>query len=378
MLGVAIGWQVYDLTGSAFDLGLVGLAQFVPMVLLALVVGHVADRYDRRVVVRICQCVEAVTAAALSAATAAGWIDTGGIYAAAFLLGAARAFEMPSFQALLPSLVPAAIFTRSVAWASSATQSAVIVGPALGGALYLAGPAFIYAACGFLFLLASLLIGAIVIERRVPPREKLTLSSLLAGLVFIQERPILLGIISLDLFAVLLGGAVALLPIFARDILETGPIGLGLLRSAPAVGALAMAMFLTRRPVRRHAGMKMFGAVAAFGVATLVFALSTSLPLSLAALVALGAADMVSVVLRLSLVQIETPDAMRGRVNAINSLFIGTSNQLGEFESGVTAAWFGVVPAVLLGGLGTLLVALLWMRLFPTLRRLDALEPPAP
>jgi MFS family permease len=293
------------------------------------------------------------------------------------VIGATHAFESPTLQALVPGLVPARLLPRAVAWAASATQTAVIIGPALGGFIYVLGPSAVYTTSSVLFIGASLLVSLIRIESVLPRREPATLSSLLAGIAFIKSRPAILGAISLDLFAVLLGGATALLPIYAHDILATGPLGLGLLRSAPAVGALSTAIFLARRPLSRRVGRSMFIAVAVFGLATIVFALSRSFVLSLATLVVLGASDMISVVVRSSFVQLETPDHMRGRVSAVNSVFIGTSNQLGEFESGVTAAWLGPVPAVLLGGVGTVVVVLLWIRLFPTLFGLDKLASPA-
>jgi MFS family permease len=278
---------------------------------------------------------------------------------------------------LVPGLVPALLIPLAMAWSASAHQTATILGPAIGGLLYTAGPTAAYATASILFLTASLLIALIRIERAPPNREPVSLQSLLAGIVFIRNQPVVLGAISLDLFAVLLGGATALLPVYARDILVTGPWGLGLLRSAPAVGALAMSIFLARKMIEHRIGWVMFGAVVTFGVATIVFAVSTSFVLSLGALVVLGAADVISVVIRSSLVQIKTPDEMRGRVSAVNSMFIGTSNQLGEFESGLTAALFGVVPAVLIGGAGTIVVVILWMRLFPQLLRIDSLEPDA-
>jgi MFS family permease len=373
MQTVAIGWQIYDLTGSALDLGLVGLVQFVPVVVLALVVGHVADRYDRRAVVRACQLAEALAAAALAAGSAGGWLTEHAIFAIVLVIGTARAFELPALHALVPGLVPPTLFARAVAGSASANQLAIITGPALGGLIYAAGPAVVYGTASALFLTAGALVSLI---RAAPARAAggATLASLFAGLAFIRSRPALLGAISLDLFAVLLGGATALLPIYARDILHSGPWGLGLLRSAPAFGALAASLILARRPMRGSAGAVMFASVACFGMATMVFGVSTSFPLSLAALAVLGASDATSVVIRFSLVQLATPDDMRGRVSAVNSLFIGTSNTLGEFESGVTAAWFGVVPAVLIGGIGTLLVALIGMRVFPELLRIDRLE----
>jgi len=373
--GVAVGWQVYALTGSAFYLGLVGLAQFLPMFVLTLAVGHVADRYDRRIVVRLCQIVEGLAAAALAFGSFSGWQTKESILAVVFVAGAARAFEGPTMQALVPGLVPGPLIPRAVAWSASAHQTGTILGPALGGLLYMAGPTAAYATASILFLTASSLVALIRIERTPPNREPVSLQSLFAGIVFIRNQPVILGAISLDLFAVLLGGATALLPVYARDILAAGPWGLGLLRSAPAVGALAMSIFLARHTIEHRIGWIMFGAVVIFGVATIVFALSTSFVLSLGALVVLGAADVISVVIRSSLVQIKTPDEMRGRVSAVNSMFIGTSNQLGEFESGLTAALFGVVPAVLIGGVGTLVVVIIWMRLFPPLLRIDSLKP---
>jgi MFS family permease len=371
MLAVAIGWQIYELTGSAFDLGLVGLVQFVPVVVLALVVGHVADRYERRLVVRSCQLVQSAAAATLAIGSLRGGLAAGTIFAIVLVIGTARAFELPSMHAMVPALVPPPLFPRAVAGSVSANQTAIIVGPAIGGVVYLAGPATVYALCAVIFVVAAALVTLIRVERPAVDRAPVSLQSLFAGIAYIAGRPPLLGVISLDLFAVLLGGATALLPIYARDILVTGPWGLGLLRSAPALGALSMSIFLARHPPQRHVGRIMFAAVVTFGLATMVFALSTLFPLSFAALAVLGAADGISVVIRFSLVQIETPDEMRGRVGAVNSLFVGTSNTLGEFESGATAAWFGTVPAVLIGGIGTVLVAVLWMRLFPQLARID-------
>ncbi len=298
------------------------------------------------------------------------------IYAAVALLGAARAFEAPCMQAMLPALVPPTLFSRAAALFSSVFQSVTIIGPSLGGLLYGLGAPVPYAACACLFAAAA--ICACLIPRRTPPpREPVSLAAVFGGIAFIRSRPDILGAISLDLFAVLLGGATALLPVYARDILHAGPFALGLLRAAPAVGALALSLILARHPIGGRAGPLMFGAVALFGLATIVFGLSRSLPLSVAALAVLGAADVVSVVVRSSLVQLRTPDTMRGRVSAVNMLFIGTSNQFGEFESGTLAALIGAMPAVVLGGVGTLVVTLLWMRLFPTLRRLDRLEAPS-
>ena len=371
---VAVGWQVYALTGSAFNLGMVGLVQFLPMVLLALAAGHVADRYDRRVIVRTCQAMEGCAIALLALGSYSGWVHTLGIFAAVATVGAARSFENPTMAALLPGLVPASALPKAAALSSSAMQTATIVGPALGGLLYVMGPATPYAIAAMLFMAASFLASLIKHEQSPVRSEAHGIRSVFSGIAFIRSQPAVLGAISLDLFAVLLGGATALLPIYARDILHTGAWGLGILRSSPAVGALAMSLLITRYPLDRGVGSKMFAAVVVFGLATVIFALSSSLLLSIGALIILGAADVISVVIRITLVQLATPDHMRGRVSAVNSLFIGTSNQLGEFESGVTAALFGTVPSVVLGGLGTIAVAMIWMILFPELRKVDSFE----
>ena len=374
MLGVAVGWQIYALTGSAISLGLVGLVQFLPMFVLTLVVGQAVDRYNRKTIARVCQSIAGLCAVGLAWASFRGVQTQQSILVLVFIIGAARAFEGPSLQALLPGLVPVVLFPRAAAWSSSASQTATIVGPAIGGFLYGAGPTAAYAATAALYLSASMLIGLTGARRPEGGREPVTVHSVFAGISFIRSRREILGAISLDLFAVLLGGATALLPVYARDILHTGPWGLGLLRSAPAVGALTMSVVLARKPLRRRVGRTMFRSVAVFGVATIVFAVSQSFWLSFMALVVLGASDVISVVIRHSLVQIRTPDAMRGRVSAVNAMFIGTSNQLGEFESGTTAALFGTVPAVVLGGLGTLIVVLLWMRFFPELAEVETLD----
>jgi MFS family permease len=373
---VAVGWQIYALTGSAFNLGMVGLVQFLPMVILTLLVGYVADRYNRRTIVGACQTVMGFSVATLALGNFTGRLHTEGIFIVVAVIGGARSFEHPTSQALLPGLVDEALMPKAAAAIASAVQTAFIVGPALGGVLYTAGPTVAYTFAALLFLSASLLSSLIKIERRPPYTASKDLDSLFSGIAFIWRRRAVLGAVSLDLFAVLLGGATALLPVYARDILGIGPWGLGLLRSAPAVGALGMSSILAGHPIERKIGRRMFTGVIIFGAATIVFALSRSLILSLGALVVLGAADVVSVVIRISLVQISTPDRMRGRVSAVNSLFIGTSNQLGEFESGVTAALLGTVPAVLAGGIGTLAVALIWMRLFPELRSADRYESP--
>jgi len=371
MQTVGIGWQLYALTGSALVLGLVGLVQFVPTVALTLVVGQVADRCDRRLVVVTCEIAQAAGTAALALGSLRGWLERDGILAIVAVLGAARAFENPARAALLPRLVPLAALPRAVASVTSAGQTARIVGPALGGVLYALGPTTLYGIVAALYVLAAALIALVRTAETAAVRPAMTADSLFSGIAFIVRERLLLGLLSLDLFAVLLGGATALLPIYARDILGTGPWGLGLLRAAPACGALVTSVVLTRRPVGRHAGPILIGGVVVFGVATVVFGVSTALPLSLAALAVLGAADLLSVVIRHSLVQMRTPDAMRGRVSAAHSLTTGTSNQLGEFESGLLAALFGPVAAVLIGGFGTIVIAAVWTQRFPELRRFD-------
>ncbi|WP_244816118.1 MFS transporter [Caballeronia sp. Lep1P3] len=374
MMSVAIGWQVYSITHSAFALGLVGLAQFVPMFVLTLVVGHVADRYDRRTIAYVCQAIEGIAALMLCFGAWRGWNHVGPIYAIATITGAARAFESPSMAALLPNLVARSQLQHASAWSTSANQTAQILGPAMGGLLYGLGALTVYGAVTVAFFIAACAVAAIRIDAAVRMRAPLSFGALFSGIAFIRSKPVILGALSLDLFAVLLGGATALLPVFARDILHTGPWALGILRAAPAVGALAGSIWLAHFPLRRRAGTALFAGVIAFGIATIVFGLSRNIYVSLIALAALGASDVISVVVRMSLVQLQTPDEMRGRVGAINSLFIGTSNQLGEFESGMTAGLFGAVPAVLIGGVGTIVVALLWMRLFPALRATRTLE----
>jgi len=391
MLMVALGWQMYDLTASAWDLGMVGLAQFLPALLLALPAGHLVDQHDRRWLLGISLALQGLVAGCLALGSAQHWVTPHLIFLMSVLLGAGRALQMPAQQALLPTLVPASLLSRAVAASSSAMQAAIIAGPALGGLLYALGPrvpgtanpshagaAVVYGTS--LLLLAVALTGVARIRHRptLSVRAAPGLEQLTAGIRFIWQRPVVLGAISLDLFAVLLGGATALLPIFAKDILHTGPEGLGLLRSAPAIGAVAVGLTLARMPVARQVGRRLLGAVAVYGLCMIGFAWSTTLWAAFAALLVSGAADMVSVVIRQSLVQLETPDDMRGRVGAVNSVFIGASNQLGEFESGVTANWLGPVGSVLAGGLGTLLVVGLWLKLFPALAQRDQLHPDGP
>jgi MFS family permease len=370
MLMVAVAWQLYDITSSAWDLGLVGLFQFLPALLMTLPAGHVADRLHRGRIFAACMLAQAAVALLLAVATQDGFATRELILAVSVVLGVARAFQMPAQQALTPQLVPANLLLRAIAFSTSGMQAAIICGPALGGILYLAGATMVYV-CGALMLLLSLALALAVRYQQTKSTSAATWRTVFAGVSFVWQRKVLLGATSLDLFAVLLGGATALLPIYARDILHTGPVGLGLLRAAPAVGALTMSLVLIRWPPHRRVGHRLLMAVGVFGLATIVFGISTNFWLSLIALAITGAADNISVVTRLTLMQVETPDEMRGRVAAVNSIFIGASNQLGEFESGATAALFGAVGSVLLGGVGTLLVAAAWWRLFPALARRD-------
>ena len=374
MLMVAVGWHMYDLTSSAWDLGLVGLCQFLPALLLTLPAGHAADHGHRGRILAICMAVQALLGIALTVAEFSHQVDRNLLLTLSVALGAARAFQAPAQQALVPMLVPAKLLPKALAFSAAGMQLAVIGGPALGGVIFVAGTHVVYAICSVLFVISAGLFVSVRHQHLPPPKEPVTWNTVLAGFHFIWRRPQILGAVSLDLFAVLLGGAVALLPMFAKDILHVGPWGLGILRAAPAIGALVMSVVLTRWPIQRKVGKRMFLAVAVYGASTLVFGLSTVFVVSFLALLISGAADMVSVVIRQSLVQLDTPNEMRGRVSAVNSIFIGASNQLGEFESGATAALVGPVASVALGGLGTLLVAALWMRWFPTLAKRDQLQ----
>jgi MFS family permease len=374
IVSVAVGWQIYALTGSALDLGLIGLAQFAPMLVLTLVVGHVADRYDRRKIVAICMAVEALAAAVLAGISLAGEADHRIVYIAIIVMSAARAFESPTLPALIPAVVPRSLIPRATALSTSSNQVAQIAGPALGGVGYALGAGWVYTAACLCYLVAMTSMLFMKTEGQPARKEPTTWATLFAGFTFIASRRILLGTLSLDLFAVLLGGATALLPIFAKDILVAGPWALGALRSAPACGAVVMALFLGRKDLTGHIGLTLFGALCLFGIATIVFGLSRSIPVSIGALIILGAADSISVVVRSSLVQLNTPNEMLGRVSAINMLFIGTSNQVGEFRAGAMAAVTGAVPAVVLGGLGTIAVAAIWMWRYPELRRLRSLH----
>jgi MFS family permease len=378
MLMVGVAWQMYDLTHSAWNLGLVGLFQFVPALALALVSGHVADRHDRRHIVALAMSLQFVAALVLLLATHEHWVSRGLILGVSLLLGVARSFQMTAQQALTPLLVPQVLLSRAMALSSSGNQAAIIAGPAVGGFIYAAGAGAVYVVCAVLFVIGAAMVWSARYDHKPAPRAPVTMDTLLAGVRFIRAKPVVLGAISLDLFAVLLGGATALLPIYARDILHVGPEGLGLLRGAPAMGALVMSLALSRWTLQRNAGKILFGSVATFGVTTVVFGVSHLFWLSMVALFINGAADMISVVIRQTLVQLDTPDEMRGRVSAVNSIFIGASNQLGEFESGATAALLGPIGAVVLGGTGTLLVVGLWMRWFPQLRDRERLSEPNP
>ena len=371
---VAIGWQIYDLTGSAFELGMIGLVQFLPTALLVFVAGHTADKFERKRVVQLCQLAEAATALFLCWGSYAGWLTEVHIFIATFVLGMAGAFESPTIAALLPLIAPQGSLQRATALSSAAAQVATITGPALGGIAFAFAPGLPYGIMLVFWLFSAVLTGGIKTTEPESPKDAATADDIYAGVRFIRNNSAILGTISLDLFAVLFGGVSALLPIYARDIRMAGPFGLGILRAAPAVGALVMTAVLARHAIDSRVGMRMFQSVIVFGVATVVFALSHWMWLSVLALAVLGAADTVSVVIRFSLVQLSTPNDMRGRVGAVNFLFINASNYLGQFESGVAAALLGTVASAVLGGVATVAVALLWMKLFPTLRDVERLE----
>jgi MFS family permease len=375
MLLVALGWQMYDLTASAWDLGLVGLAQFVPTLLFTIPAGQLADRVDRRLVLTLAIVVQLFAAGLLAWGSAAGFVGRDIIFIASVALGIARAIQAPAQQAIVPALVGLTELPRAMAISTAAMKIAVVAGPAIGGFVYVAGPAVAYGICAAIFVVAMGCALAIPHVHVKKAKEPVSLATVFAGFAFLGKQPVVLGAISLDLFAVVLGGATALLPIYAKDILHTGPWGLGLLRAAPAIGALVMAIALTRTPLDRHVGRRLFVSVAVYGAAILVFAFATNFTVAMVALAVSGAADMVSIVVRQTLVQLETPDEMRGRVSAVNATFISASNQLGEFRAGATAAWLGPVGSVVLGGAGTLLVVVLWIRLFPQLAHRDKLVP---
>jgi MFS family permease len=374
--GVAVGWQMYALTGRVLDLGLIGLAQFAPFLVLVLPAGHAADRYPRKRTIAACYAVQTLCSLWLLAFSLHPHGGAWPIFAVLAVQGAARAFIMPAQQAILMNIVPVAQFGQAVAFSSSSFHVAVILGPTLGGLLYLAGPITVYAIVSGLLATAFFL----MLSVQVAPQQKIegrwSRRNLLEGLSFVLSHPAVLGAISLDLFAVLLGGAVGVLPAYARDVLHTDSTGLGLLRTAPGIGAACTALVLALRPIQRNVGRWMFGGVAAFGVATLVLGVTENLGVAFAALFATGLGDMVSVYVRHLLVQLETPDSIRGRVSAVNSVFISASNELGTFESGLTAAWLGVLPAILIGGAATIVVTGVWARLFPVLSRLDEFPSP--
>lgn len=373
MMAVVIGWQVYQITGNPLDLGLIGLAEFLPVPLLVLLAGHASDRFDRRRVIQISDGARALMALALLKVTFDGAAEVWPFYLLALGMGVTRAFGAPAGRAMLPDLVPLEVMANAVAWRSSGFQVSFVVGPLLGGLLYALSPVSVYAVAAVM-LAGSVLLTIAIRARPAAATESPDWTSLLAGIILIRRKPLLLGAISLDLFAVLLGGVTALLPIFARDILEVGAIGLGVLRAAPAVGAIVMAIALAYSPLRRRVGHTLYLSVAIFGLATIVFALSENFTLSLVSLAVLGAADLVSVFIRSTVVPLATPDHMRGRVTAVEMVFIGASNELGMFESGLVAWLIGTVPAALVGGVGTLLVVLLWIRLFPDLYKVDRLD----
>ena len=375
MQSVAVGWQVYSLTNRPLDLGLVGLAQFLPGIFLFLIAGHTADHIPRKRILQTCYFAFSVCSVLLVGLTLRGLTTPWPIYAALLFNGTIRAFNMPTGQAFLPQLVAEEHFPNAVAWSASIMQAALIGGPMAGGLLYgLAGsPIPVYLTAGAAYLTGLLLIAKTRVKAPPRPRGAASLGAVLDGLRYIWREKLILGAISLDLFAVLLGGAVALLPIYAKSILYIGATGLGILRSAPGAGAILMAVLVAHRPLTRRAGLAMLGCVANFGIFTIVFGLSRNLAVSLAALMLLGASDMVSVIIRHTVIQLGTPDEMRGRVSSVNMVFIGASNEVGQFESGITAQWFGTVPAVVLGGIGTLAVVFAWTWLFPALRRVDRL-----
>ena len=371
MQSVAVGWQVYQITGSLFDLGLIGLAQFAPFLVLILWAGHVADRHDRRKIIVLCMLVQLLVSALLLAFTFSGSSVVWPVFAVLVLFGSARAFMMPASQAVLRNLVPDKDFGQAVALSSSTFHVAVIAGPVLGGLLYVFGPTFVYTVSAALLTISVILMASAKSAPQAKNTQPASWHTLLEGLRFVWSRPIVLGAISLDLFAVLFGGATALLPAYAHDVLHAGPTALGWLRTAPGAGAALCSVLLAFFPIRRHVGAWMFGGVALFGLATLTLGFTDRFPLALGALFVLGAGDMVSVYVRHLLVQYETPDEIRGRVSAVNAVFIGASNELGEFESGITAGWFGLVRAILLGGAATLAVTGLWAVLFPVLSKMD-------
>jgi MFS family permease len=376
IVSVSVGWQIYDMTRDPFDLGLIGLFQFLPSLVLILVTGSVADRYNRRVIMGICMAVSTLCAGALLALTLAGAFTLWAVYLILVVFGIERAFLAPASQSLAPNLVPERDLANAIAWNSTSWQTAMIVGPVAGGLLYALGPVVPYSIALLFFAASVVMVFAIPKPAQKSSQSAQSWQTITAGFRYIRREKIVLGAISLDLFAVLLGGAVALMPVFARDVLDLGPWGLGLLRAAPGVGAVGMALWLAAHPIRHRAGVLMFVGVALFGIATVIFGLSAAPWLSIGALVIMGASDMISVYVRETLITLWTPDELRGRVNAVNMVFVGASNELGEFRAGMMASAFGAVPAVVIGGAGTLLVAILWSIGFSQLRRIDTLDAP--
>jgi MFS family permease len=375
---VAVGWQMYELTNSPFHLGLIGLVQFIPAVGLFVFTGHVADHYDRRLVTFVAQFIEAVAVAVLAAANVGGWLTSGLLLAMAFVVGTGRAFEQPSLQSVLPNIVPGELLPRAIAGSSSASQTAVIAGPALGGILIEISPTLVFTVCALLWLSAGLVMLGIAMEAKLPPRAPLDLKTLFSGLTFMIHRKVVLGAVLLDLFAVVLGNPTAVLPIFARDIYLAGPLGFGVLRAAPAAGAIATALVLARWPISDRVGRIMFVTVTLYGVATILFALTPNFALAMAALAVVGASDTISVVIRQTMVQLRTPDQMRGRVYAVNAMVTNTSNQLGIFRAGTAAAVFGTIPSVLIGGISTIVVVLISTKIFRELYDADRYHDASP
>lgn len=378
IISVSVGWQVYDITRNPLDLGIVGLVQFLPSLALVLVTGSVADHFDRRAILAVCLIAEVLCVAGLLFVALSGIREVWPIFSILFVFGVARAFLGPAVQSLLPNVVTIEELPTAIAWNSSSWQVATIVGPVAGGLLYGLSATTAFGTAAVLLVVALGLSTLIVTVRAQEPGERASWTTIVAGVDYVWRKKILLGAISLDLFAVLLGGAFALMPAYARDILDVGPWGLGMLRAGPGIGAILMAAYLGLRPIRDNAGALMFVSVGIFGLLTIVFGISTIPWLSVLVLALMGAADMVSVYVRETLIQLATPDEVRGRVNAVNMVFVGASNELGEFRAGVSAALFGVVPAVVIGGLGTVAVTVLWVRLFPSLRHARYLNGPPP
>ena len=374
MQAVAVGWLIYDITRNPLDLGLVGLVQFIPAVLFVLFAGHAADRYDRRIIIRVCQSVSGLAMAALAIGSAFGWLSRDTLLAIVFFTGAARAFEQTALATLLPGIVPVSLLSRATAASASAFQIAVIGGPAVGGLLTAISPVLVFALCCLLYIISSTVISMVTVERNASLRKPVSFAVLFAGFRYIWHNRLILGAISIDLFAVVVGSVYALLPVFARDVFHVDLSGLGILRASPGVGALVAAVLLAHRPPKQHVGKMIFAAVGAYAIAVIIFAMSTSFFLSMGLLAILGFSDMVSVVIRTTLIQLQTTDEVRGRVGAVNSLFVIASNQLGDFRAGLAASWIGTVPAVLVGGVGALMVVAVSRMMFSSMYRIEALE----